>query len=519
MPPLPAREITSFPEAVSPLAPSPFGLIESILFTTTPTSTSRAEPERLSSFLNAYTVRQALNSWLGDTPKVDTTEEQQRLVRTLNAAVARIDDLLNAQLNAVLHHADFQKLEAAWRGLNYLVEQVPDGSQVKVRVLNVSWRDLVKDQERALEFDQSQLFRKIYNDEFGMPGGEPFGLLLGNYDICHRPFPDHPTDDLAALRGIMQTAAASFAPFLAGVDPRFFELDSYSELEPTIDLARAFEQSDYTKWRSLRNEEDARFLGLIVPRVVLREPYSDATEQQLSFPFQEDTTASTNSGYLWGNGCFAFGAVAVRTFAESSWLAEVRGVRAGESRGGIVQGLPAIETGTGYSVSRKAITDLQLTDRQEKEISELGFVPLCHLPETSEAAFYTLPSVQKAKIYDDDAATANARLSCMLQYMLCVSRIAHYLKVIVRDRVGSFITPQDCEESLRQWVQQYIVSNDSASAEMKARYPLREARVEVKESSGQPGVYRCTMFLRPHFQLDQLSAGIKLATQLSNRTE
>jgi len=502
---------TTYAEA--PDAPSRTSLLDSLLIA----DASRTSPDALPAFLDSSTIRDALRNWFGQVPSISNSEEKLQLVRRLNANVARIDDMLSSQLNAVLHQPEFQKLEAAWRGLWYLVDQVPDGANVKVRILNASWRDLVKDQERALEFDQSHLFRKVFSEEFGTPGGEPYGLLIGNYDVCHRPFPDHPTDDMAALRGISAVAAASFAPFVTGVDPRFYELGSFAELEPTIDVAKTFEQLDFLKWRSLREDEDARFLGLIVPKLVLRQPYSDGPGNTHNFPFREETL--DRDGYLWGNGAFGFASVAMRAFAESGWLAEIRGVRAGQNRAGVISGLPAIETGTGFGFSTKSVTDVHLTDRQEKEISDLGFIPICHLPDAGEAAFYTVPSIQNPKTYDDPAATANARLSSMLQYMLCVSRIAHYLKVIVRDKVGSFITPSDCEDVLRKWSQQYVVSNDSASYEMKAKYPLREASVSVSEIPGKPGSYRCTMFLRPHFQLDQLSAGIKLTTQLTSRTD
>jgi type VI secretion system protein ImpD len=472
---------------------------------------------RLERFLRETEVGEALREWFGEIPAAWSGDLRGKITRALNRDVARVDELLNAQLNAILHHPAFQKLEASWRGLKYLVDQVSDGANVKIRVMPATWKELVRDQERALEFDQSQLFRKVYNEEFGTPGGEPFGMLIGDYELTHRAFPDHPTDDLAALRGISGVAAAAFAPFVTGIDPRFLELDSFTELEIPLDLERTFDQLDYVKWRSFRDTDDARFSGLLLPRVLYRRPYGDDPGGGHGFAFIEDTADPARRGYLWGNPCFAFAAVAVRAFAESSWLADVRGTRPNATNGGRVMGLPSVGYGTGSGETARGVTDAHLTDRREKELSDLGFVPLCHMPGVPEAAFYSTPSTQKAKAFDTEGATANARLSAMLHYMLCVSRFAHYLKVIMRDRVGAFTSPADVERLLTQWLTNYVASNDDASAEIKARYPLREGRVQVWETPGKPGSYQCTVFLRPHFQLDQLSAGIRLTTQLSTR--
>jgi type VI secretion system ImpC/EvpB family protein len=472
---------------------------------------------RMAEFHAADNIGDALHAWFGERPPVADATAKDRLVIRLNDAVARIDDLLTDQLNAVLHQPELQKLEAGWRGLKYLTEQVPDGANIKVRVLHATWKDLTKDQERALEFDQSVLFRKVYSEEFDTPGGEPFGLLIGNYDVTHRPFPDHPTDDVSTLRGVAGVAAAAFAPFIAGVDPRLLELDSYADLDPTMDLSKTFGQADYLKWRSLRDGEDTRFLGLVVPKVLLREPYTDKGAHGHRFPFREATAAHDGREYLWGNGAFALGAVAIRAFAESAWLAEIRGTRTGVDSAGVVSGLPALDFGDGLGDTPRAVTDVSLTDRQEKDLSDLGLIPLCHLPGTDKAAFFTTPSVQKPRSYDEPTATANAKLSGMMQYMLCVSRIAHYMKAMIRDRIGSFTGPEDIQEDLRKWFMRYTIGNESATHEMKAKYPLREARVEVADVPGKPGAYRCSVHLRPHFQLDQLSAAIKLTTQLNTR--
>lgn len=478
--------------------------------------TASATPTgRLEQFLREPNIGESLRLWIGELPNLKGSELRRKLTQRLNQDAGRLDALLTDQLNAVLHHPDFQKLEASWRGLWFLVESVPDGANVKVRVLNAAWKEIVRDQERAIEFDQSQLFRKVYNEEFGMPGGEPYGLLVGAYDLTPRPFADHPTDDVAALQGIASVAAAAFAPFVSAADPRFLELDSFTELELPIDIGRTFEQAEFLKWRRFRDGEDSRFVGLALPRVLYRRPYDDSPGHTHHFDFREDTSAPDGSSYLWGNPVFALAAVAVRTYAESGWLADIRGARPDDSTGGRVVGLPRIGYGTGTSETARSVTEAHLTDAREKELGDLGFIPLSHTPGAAEAAFYSTPSVQKPKTYTDAPANANARLSCMMHYMLCVSRFAQYLKVMMRDRVGAFTTPASVEHYLNNWLSKYVVSNDDASNDMKARYPLREGRAAVREVVGKPGVYQCTVYLRPHFQLDQLSVGIKLSTQLA----
>ena len=473
---------------------------------------------RLDAFLRENDVARALQLWLGQISTSTAGDWKRKLIRRLNSNVAHLDGLLNAQMNAILHHPAFQNLEAGWRGLKFLVDSVPEGANVKIRVLNATWKDMVRDQERAIEFDQSQLFRKVYSDEFGTPGGEPFGMLVGNYDVCHRPYADHPTDDISALNGIAGVAAAAFAPFVCGIDPRFLELETFADLELPLNLHRTFDQLDYVKWRSFRESEDSRFVGLALPRVIYRRPYENTPGVSCGFNFQEDTSATDRSGYLWGNPAFTLAACAARSFAESNWLADVRGARPDAENGGRVVGLPQIGYGSGSAETPRSVTDAHLTDLQETELADLGFIPLCHTPGAAEAAFYTTPSAQKPKVFSEAAATANSRLSAMLHYILCASRFAHYLKVIMRDAVGAYTTAAEVEDRLSKWLIRFVTGNDDASPEQKARYPLREGKVTVREIEGKPGAYQCSIYLRPHFQLDQLSAGIRLTTQLTSGT-
>jgi type VI secretion system protein ImpD len=409
-------------------------------------------------------------------------------------------------------------MEASWRGLHFLVHQVPEGENVKIRVLNLSWKELTRDLERALEFDQSQLFRKVYNEEFGTPGGEPFGVLLGDYEIRHRPAPDHAFDDVSTLTSISNVAAAAFAPFIAAAHPALLDLTSFAELEQPLNLPRTFEQAEYLKWKAFRDTEDARFVGLTAPRVLMRPPYADDGSREDGFRFHEQLEGVGRAQHLWGTAVYAFGSVLIRSFTQSGWLANIRGVERGVEGGGLVAGLctPSFATDK-PGVATKCATDVIITDAQEKELAELGFMPLCHCQDTEYAAFYGNQSVQSPKPYDELPATINARLSAMLQYILCVSRFAHYLKVMTRDKVGSFFGPAECEDYLRRWLLNYTTGNDNASAEMKARYPLREAKVQVRERPDKPGTYTCVIHLRPHFQLDQMVTAVRLVTELAQQ--
>jgi type VI secretion system ImpC/EvpB family protein len=470
----------------------------------------------LDRFLAEPSPWKALCLWLGLTPEVGRLPSKEDVGRTLSQNLALLDRMLARQVNAIIHAPAFQRLEASWRGLRYLVEELPEGESIKVRVLNLTWKELNRDLERVIEFDQSQLFRKIYNDEFGSPGGQPFGLILGDYEIRPRPNPEHPTDDVGALVGISAVAAAAFAPFIAGLHPSFLELDRFAELERPMELAKIYDQTDFLKWRAFRHSEDSRFVGLTLPRVLMRLPYRDDGTRDDRFRFREEVEHPDREHYLWGTAVYAFGAVVVRAFAESAWPAEIRGIPAAGLGGGLVGRLPSHCFATDRSgIAPRGPTDGVVTDAQEKELGELGFIPLVRIPDTQLAVFYGNQSAQRPKKYDGEGAEANAKLSTMLQYVLCVSRIAHYIKIMGRDKVGAFPSADECERYLQNWLNDLCIGNDSASAELKARHPLREARVEIREQPGKPGCYYSVIHLRPHYQLDQLATGVRLATELS----
>jgi type VI secretion system protein ImpC len=426
-------------------------------------------------------------------------------VATINAHIAEIDKKLSAQLNEIMHHADFQQLEASWRGLRHLVMNSETGTMLKVKVFNVSKKDLGKDLDRAAEFDQSALFKKVYEEEFGMFGGAPFGALIGDYE-----FGNHP-EDLATLEKISNVAAAANAPFISAASPQLFGRDTFNELMEVRDLAKIFDGTEYAKWRSFRDSEDSRYVGLTLPHVLMRLPYGQETAPTETFNFEEDVDGRDHQKYLWGNAAYAFGTRLTDSFARYQWCATIRGVEGG----GLVQGMPThtFKTDEG-DVALKCPTEVAITDRREKEFSDLGFIPLVHCKGTDYAAFFAAQSAQKPKKYDLDSANANARLSAQLPYMFAVSRFAHYLKAMMRDKIGSFMERDECEQFLNTWISQYTISNDSAGPELKAQKPLRDARIEVMEVPGKPGAYKAVAFLRPHFQLDELTVSLRLVADL-----
>jgi len=434
-----------------------------------------------------------------------TVRVSKDIEATINARIADIDELLSRQLNEVMHASEFQRLEASWRGLHYLVHQSETSTMLKIRVFNVSKNDLLKDLERASEFDQSALFKKVYEEEFGMFGGAPFGALIGDYEFGRHP------QDMALLDQISHVAAAAHAPFIAAASPQLYNLESFTDLGAPRDLAKIFDTVEYVKWKSFRESEDSRYVGLTLPHILLRLPYGPETVPVEAFNFKEDVDGKDHSKYLWGNASYAFATRLTEAFAKYSWCAAIRGVEGG----GLVEGLPTHTFMTDEGeVALKCPTEIAITDRREKELSDLGFIPLVHCKGTDYAAFFGAQSSQKAKKYDTDSANANARLSTQLQYILATSRFAHYLKAIMRDKIGSFMTRQNCQDYLNRWITNYVLLDDNASQAAKAQYPLREARIDVSEVRGKPGVYRAVAFLKPHFQLDELTVSLRLVAEL-----
>ena len=423
----------------------------------------------------------------------------------INARIAQIDHLLSIQLNEVMHHPSFQKLEGSWRGLKYMMDQSETNDMLKIKVLNVSKKDLLRDLQRASEFDQSAMFKKVYEEEFGVFGGAPFAALVGDYE-----FGKHP-EDIELLERVSNVAAAAHAPFLTAASNELFNLESFTSLDQPRDLGKIFDTTEYAKWKSFRATEDSRYIGMCLPRILGRLPYGPDTKPVEAFNFQEGVDGTEHNKYLWSNAAYALGARLTNSFAKHHWCAAIRGVEGG----GLVDGLAVhnFRTDDG-DVAMKCPTEVPITDRREKELADLGFIPLVHCKGTDYAAFFSVQSAQKPKLYDKDAANANARLSAQLPYILAVSRFAHYLKAMMRDKIGSFMSRSSCESFLNQWISQYVLLDDDASPDMKAKYPLREARIDVSEIPGKPGAYRAVSFLKPHFQLDELSVSLRLVADL-----
>ena len=423
----------------------------------------------------------------------------------INARIAEIDRLLSAQLNEIMHHESFQKLEGSWRGLHYLVRNSLCNTQLKIRVMNVNKKDLLKDFERALDFDQSTLFKKIYEEEYGTFGGAPYGALIGDYE-----FGNHP-QDMALLEKIAGVAAAAHAPFLSAASAGMFGWDEFHDMTEVRDVSKIFDRAEYMKWRSFRESEDSRYVGLTLPHVLGREPYGAATKPIETFRFEEDVDGTNHKKYLWTNAAYSLGVRLTEAFSMHGWCVAIRGVEGG----GLVDGLPThtFETDDG-EVAMKCPTEVAITDRREKEFSDNGFIPLVHCKGTDYAAFFATQSANKAKKYDTNEANANARLSTQLQYILAVSRFAHYLKSMMRDKVGSFMSREEAQMFLNRWINNYILDSDVASQNAKASRPLRRARVDVTEVPGKPGAYRAVAFLQPHFQLDELSVSLRLVADL-----
>ena len=422
----------------------------------------------------------------------------------INARIAQIDHLVSLQLNEILHHPEYQRLEASWRGLKYLLSQSETGTQLKIKVLNASKKDLLRDLQRATEFDQSALFKKVYEEEFGVFGGVPFGGLIGDYYF------DQSGEDIELLEKVSNVAAAAHAPFITAASNDMFNLESFAQLDQPRDLGKVFDNTAYARWKAFRDTEDSRYVALTCPRMLLREPYGRDSIPVDTFNYEERVDGTVHDRYLWGNAAYALGARVNQAFAAYGWCAAIRGVEGG----GLVEGLPVHNFHTeARELAMKCPTETPITDRREKELAGLGFAPLVHCKGTPKAAFFSVQSAQEPRVYDDPKATASARLSAQLPYIFATSRFAHYLKVMMRNKIGSATSRGEVEAFLNRWIQNYVAVAD-APGTIKAKCPLSEARIDVMEVPGKPGVYRAIAFLKPHFQLDELGVALRLVAEL-----
>jgi type VI secretion system protein ImpC len=423
--------------------------------------------------------------------------------------IAEIDKKVSAQLNEVMHHPDFQKLEGTWRGLHYMVHQSETGTALKIRVLNARKQDILKDLEKAVEFDQSTLFKKIYEEEYGQLGGQPYGMLIGDYEFGRH------AEDINLLKMMSNVASAAHAPFVSNASPRMFNFERFTELGNPRDLAKIFDSVEYAAWKSFRESEDSRYVALALPKTLARLPYGAEFKRVTEFNFEEMVDGKDHDKYLWMGAAWAYATRVTDAYAKDGWFARTRGVEGG----GKVEGLPVhtFPTDDG-DVAMKCPTEIAITDRREFELSNLGFLPLLHAKGQDFAVFMGTQSCQKPKTYFDPAANANAELSTKLNFMMSVSRFAHYLKVMARDKIGSFMEVKDCERWLNNWIQNYVTPNpENVSAAEKAQKPLADAKVEVREVKGKPGWYEAVAYLRPHFQLEALTTSMRLVAEVPQK--
>jgi type VI secretion system protein ImpC len=428
-------------------------------------------------------------------------------VSNIQGIIAELDRKLSEQVNVILHNPEFQKLEGTWRGLHYLVTNTETDEKLKIRVLNISKKEAAKvlKKFKGVAWDQSPLFKKIYEEEYGTPGGAPYGCLIGDYEFDHSP------PDIEMLAGMAQISAAAHTPFITAAAPSLFNLETWQELGNPRDLTKIFQTPEYAAWRSLRESEDARYVGMTMPRYLARLPYGARTAPVEEFDFEETTDGADHSKFTWSNAAYAMAVNVNRAFKLYGWCARIRGAESG----GMVEGLPVhtFPTDDG-GVDMKCPTEIAITDRREAELGKNGMLPLSHWKNTDYAVFVGGQSLHKPAEYDDPDATANANLGARLPYLFATCRFAHYLKCIVRDKIGSFKERDDMEKWLNKWISNYVEGDPSASETMKAYRPLAAAQVEVEEVPGNPGYYTSKFFLRPHYQLEGLTISLRLVSKL-----
>jgi type VI secretion system protein ImpC len=437
----------------------------------------------------------------------DAVVASDNILGTIESMISAIDKKLSDQLNEIIHHEKFRELEGKWRGLDYLVNNTETDEYLKLKVLNISKAEVDKEikKYKGTAWDQSALFKQLYEEEYGTAGGEPYGCLVGDYYFSHNP------QDIAWLRGISQVAAAAHTPFIAGSDPRLFNMDSWQELSNPRDLTKILQTAEYASWKSLRASEDSKYIGLTMPRFLSRLPYSQDKNPVEEFVFEENINGADHDKFVWSNAAYAMALNINQAFKTYGWCTQIRGAESG----GVVEGLPCHTFGTDDGgVDMKCPTEIAITDRREAELSKAGLLPLIHWKNTDYAVFIGAQSLNQPKEFEDPDATANANLSARLPYMFAICRFAHYLKCMVRDKIGSFTTEADLQNYLSNWINRYVVNSNSASDQMKANYPLGAAEVVVNEDLENPGYYSAKFFLKPHYQLEGLTVSLRLTSKL-----
>lgn len=436
----------------------------------------------------------------------NTVRHSSDTYQTIEAIIAQIDKKLSDQINQIIHHEEFKQLESAWRGLHHLVSNTETNHLLKIKVMPLTKKELSRNLKKfkGVMWDQSPIFKKVYEEEYGQFGGEPFGCLVGDYYFDHSP------QDVEILTEVAKISAASHCPFITGVNPSLMQMDSWEELSNPRDITKIFQNTEYAAWRNLRASDDARYLGMALPRFMVRAPYSSKNNPVDDFHFEEEVFS--HKDYAWANAAYAMAVNINRSFSEYGWCTSIRGVESG----GTVENLPThtFETDDG-GVDLKCPTETAISDRREAELSINGLMPLVYRKNSNLAAFIGAQSLQEPTQYHDADATANAKLSARLPYLFACCRFAHYLKCIVRDKVGSFREREDMERWLNDWIMNYVDGDPvNSSQETKAKKPLAAAEVVVEEVADNPGFYTSKFFLRPHYQLEGLTVSLRLVSKL-----
>jgi type VI secretion system protein ImpD/type VI secretion system protein ImpC len=476
----------------------------------------RANAVRFAEFIAEPKI--VLTNWYGRAAAIRYAGDRDAMIAALDRDIAMIDRMIGAQLDEILHHPRLRKLEGSWRGLAWLVARMSISGRLKLRILNVTWAEICRDLEKAAEFDQSQMFRRIYEDEFGIAGGEPYGLLVVDHEVRHRPGPGAITDDVTAIASLSAVAAAAFAPLVIGAAPALLGVDDFSELSGVADPAAAFAAKEYQRWKNLANREDIRFIAVGLPRTLARLPWDETLDRHRGFRYRESSYSVDEK--VWSSPGYLVAACVMRAFATFSWPADMRGYDIDRIGGGVVEDLPEpmFSTDPAYGLERPAL-EVMLTDRQERALVAAGLLPIGALPWGGQALIGAARSLQvpNARFVgaNANAAAANTRLSAQFNTMICVSRFAHYVKVMGRDMVGSFQTAQEIQKKLQNWLMKFATAVTSPGPDTMAKYPLRGASVVINEVPGKPGVYGCVIQLQPHFQLDDIAASFRLMTEIA----
>ena len=480
------------------------------------------EKESLDDFLNEKSWPRKLAIWLGFGSVHKWTSSKTSILQQLSRDLARIDRLVASQINVILHHEKFKRLEASWRGVDYLVSCKEKNynplAPVLVQLWNVSWAELRNDQEGAIEFDQSLFFRKVYEEGIGTPNGTPFNAILVDFDLHPRPSREHPYDDITTLRRMSETSAAAFAPIFINASPSMFGVDEFQELRQSFDLESLHNKLDFFGWQRFRETEESRFVSVLLPRMLMRKPYRPETNHHFGFAFEE--IVECRDDHLWGGAVFGMGEVLIRNFCESGWFSNIRGVERGAINGGMVSGPASDEFLTEPErVAPKPLTDAMITDTFERQLAKLGFIAMCPCKDSSLGAFYSCPSAQKPRRYNTVDANANAELSTLTNYILCASRFAHYVKVITRDKIGGTLDASELQVVLSNWLMDYVNRDPEASPAGRASKPLLDASVQVRAKPGRSGEYECEIQLEPFHSFDDIRASLKLDTRLVNQNQ